>query len=158
MFQSAAVGQTITLNVLRDGAVISLDVTLAKRPQKQSNVSEKVLSGAAWIGISGLTLTPEVAEANSLTKDQRGVLIVSVFDASPAKTGGLLGSTGSENVSGEIIPIGGDVITQLDNQPVIDIESLQEELSKYQPGEIIQIGIIRGGKETKMKLILGERP
>ncbi|MCL0043003.1 trypsin-like peptidase domain-containing protein [Dehalococcoidia bacterium] len=158
LFQSAAVGQTIVLNVLRDGTVISLDVTLESRPQISSDITKNVEEEDAWIGISGLTVSPKVAEANNLGKDQTGILIVNVFDNSPAKKGGLLGSTKSENVSGQIIPAGGDVITQFENQPVTDMESLQETLSKYQPGDKIQITIIRSGKERTMDLILERRP
>jgi serine protease Do len=158
LFQSAAIGQTITLNLLRDGIVISLDVTLKSRPQTSSDVIAETVSDTAWIGISGLTLTPEVAEANSLRKDQRGILIVNVLAASPAKKGGLLGSTESEIISGQIVPIGGDVITHLGNQPISDMEALQQMLSKYRPSDKIQIDIIRSGKETTMELILGQRP
>ncbi|MQG20383.1 MAG: PDZ domain-containing protein [SAR202 cluster bacterium] len=158
LFQSAAVGQTIVLNVLRDETIISLDVTLAGRPQRSSNVTNDVIDDTAWIGISGLTLTPKVAEANSLGEDQTGILIVNVFGSSPAEKGGLLGSTRSETVSGQIIPTGGDVITRLENKPVTNMESLQEALAKYRPSDKVQIAIIRNGKEITMDLILERRP
>ena len=117
-----------------------------------------MIDDTAWIGISGLTITPKVAEANSLGEDQTGILIVNVFGSSPAEKGGLLGSTRSDTVSGQIIPTGGDVITRLENKPVTNMESLQEALAKYRPSDKVQIAIIRNGKEITMDLILERRP
>jgi serine protease Do len=112
--RNTEVGQTVTLTVLRYGDQEKVQVTLDARPD------------AAWLGISGLTVTPEIAQAMNLDADQPGVLIAQVEAGSPADQAGLRGSYKPVTVDGQQVSVGGDVITALDGQTVEKIEDLQK--------------------------------
>jgi serine protease Do len=76
--RNTEVGQTVTLTVLRQGKEQTVPVTLDARPgaAAQSGPAESSRTGGAWLGIAGLTVTPEVAEALNLPSNQQGVLAV----------------------------------------------------------------------------------
>jgi len=54
-----------------------------------------------WIGISGSTLTPELARSMNLPEAQRGVLVRDVTKGSPADQAGLRGSTKQVTIEGQ---------------------------------------------------------
>jgi len=49
----------------------------------------------------------------------------------------------------------GDVITQLDGQPVNDAGELQVEVGQKQPGTTIKLGVIRNGSSETIPVTLG---
>ncbi|MEJ2264715.1 MAG: hypothetical protein P8X95_14825, partial [Anaerolineales bacterium] len=63
-----------------------------------------------WIGISGTSLTYDLAQAMNLNPDQKGALVVSVTSNSPAQKAGLEGGTNQTTVNGQPVLLGGDVI------------------------------------------------
>ncbi|MEJ5198357.1 MAG: PDZ domain-containing protein, partial [Anaerolineae bacterium] len=112
-----------------------------------------------WIGISGGTLSPEMAEAMGLPKTQRGVLVADVVQGSPADKAGLIGSTRQATVNGESVRIGGDVITAVDDQSVRRFEDLVTYLARNgKVGQTIKLTVLRNGKETTVSLTLAARP
>ncbi|RLC98631.1 MAG: hypothetical protein DRI46_11000 [Chloroflexi bacterium] len=103
-----------------------------------------------WIGISGTTLTSDMAEEAGLPREQHGVLIVEVIPDSPAEKAGLLGS-GENQV--------GDIIIQIDSQPTLDFEDLTTYMARHtNTGETITLTILRDGETQILDLELGIRP
>ncbi len=88
LVRSTKVGQTATLTVLRSGKEETVKVTLASRPKSEAATAE----GEAWVGISGITVTPEIAKLINLPEKQGGVLVEQVQQGSPADRAGLRGS------------------------------------------------------------------
>ena len=154
------VGQTITLTVLRHGREKEIKVELAARPKQQAEQSkqERTTGTGAWLGIVGMSLTPEIAKAAGLPADQQGVLIEQVDQGSPADQAGLRGSYKPVVVNGRSLLIGGDVITALEGQPVTQIEDLKAMLSQAHPGDEVTLTVLRDGKEARVRVTLGERP
>jgi 2-alkenal reductase len=111
-----------------------------------------------WLGISGQTLNPQLAEANGLPNAQRGILVVTVVENGPAAKAGLRGSSQVEPSSGNP-PKGGDVITAIDGQPIKKFDELVVYLiHKTKVGQDVKLTILRDGKEQTITVTLGERP
>jgi S1-C subfamily serine protease len=98
-----------------------------------------------WLGVTGNTLTADIAKREKLDRTQKGVIIDTIVRDSPADLAGLNGS--NINEYGE--KRGGDIITALDGIPIIKMEDLisylelnkavndNATLSVYRDGEII---------------------
>jgi 2-alkenal reductase len=112
-----------------------------------------------WIGISGGTLTPELAKAMNLPETQRGVLVHDVVTGSPADQAGLRGSTKQAAIESQKVLVGGDLITAIDGQPVKQFEDLTTYLARHtEVGQTIKLTVLRDGKETAISLKLVARP
>jgi len=164
---NTAVGQKVTLTVLRGGKETSVDVTLQARPkQLAAEIPEMNLpfpsqgqqSNRPWIGITAGRLVPQIAEAMGLPEDQPGVLVEQVASGSPAAEAGLQGSSESTTINGQPVMIGGDVIIAIDGKSVDSMEDLGTLLDNYKPGDKITLTVIRDGKQIEVELTLGARP
>ena len=104
-----------------------------------------------WIGISGQTLSPEVAEQANLPANQQGALVIDVIVGGPAEAAGLIGSS-QEAPSG-------DVIIAIDDQAVKRFEDMVSYLyKKTAPGQEITLTILRDGEQRTIQLTLGALP
>ncbi len=112
----------------------------------------------AWLGISGTTLSPDVAQAMNLDENQRGALVITVQDGSPASQSGLLGSDDQITVDGQNLPTGGDVIIALGGNPVNNFDDLVANLARFSAGETTTLTVIRDGETRELTVTLGERP
>ncbi len=121
-------------------------------------IQPETTAGAAYLGIVGLTMTPEIAQAMDLTTDQQGVLVEQVQQSSPADEAGLRGSFKPVTIQGQQMLVGGDVITTLDGQAVTAIEDLKTTLQQYEPGQEITLTLLRDGQRTQVNVTLGEWP
>lgn len=107
----------------------------------------------AHIGISSLEVTPDIAEANGLD-EPRGVMVFEVIEGRPAE--GVL--EGVRDVE-ERPPVGGDVILSFAGVEVDSHEELSRVLmTEVEPGDTVDIELVRDGEETTVELTLGTRP
>jgi len=163
LFRSTDLGQKATLTVLRDGRERQVEVTVAARPATQEQASsaagrQAVPAGSAWLGIAGLTVSPEVAKAAGLAEDQQGVLIEEVTSGSPADKAGLHGSTKPVTVQGQRLMVGGDVITAWDGRPVTQMEELRMRVGEAQVGQEVTLTVLRDGEQVQVQVTLAARP
>jgi serine protease Do len=156
LVRSTEVNQTVKLTVLRQGKEETVKATLAARPKANTETAqpEKVIASGPRLGIEGVTLTPEIAEAMGLAADQQGVLVESVQLDSPADQAHLNGSYKAVTINGRQVAVGGDVITAVDNQPVTSLEDLQNYMQQTKPGQELTLTILRDGKQVKVKVTL----
>lgn len=156
------VGQTVRLTVIRDKEEKIIDLVLGARPargQAGEPASADSSTGAqAWLGIQGLNLNPQIAEAMGLSPDQKGVLIQQVIEGSPADKADLQGSFKALTLRGQRVLVGGDVITALDGQPIENMADLLAVLRERRPGERVSLTILRNGAYVDVNVELGERP
>jgi S1-C subfamily serine protease len=99
--------------------------------------------GAVRRGMLGVTIQPvtsEIAESLSMTS-VHGALVNSVQDGGPADAAGV------ER---------GDVIVSLDGASVRDGNSLRNQVARLQPGESVNLVVMRDGKEQTLTVKLGE--
>jgi len=154
----AQVGQKVTLKVLRDGQETTVSLTLAARPTTQAPGPSTTVTGGAWLGIAGVTLTPELAEAMDLPADQKGVLIERVTSESPADQAGLRGSYKAVIIGGQRVMVGGDVIVAVDDTPVETVEALAKTIRAMKPGDRVNLKILRDGEELTVTVTLAAQP
>ena len=114
----------------------------------------------AWLGISGASVTGDLAEANGHARDIRGSLIIDVFPDGPADLGGVKASESTVEVEGIEYPVGGDIIIGVDGTPIDGMNQLIAYLSdNSRPGDEVQVEVLRhGGEEVTLTVELGTRP
>lgn len=114
----------------------------------------------AWLGLSGTTLTSEVADLMDLPEDTRGALVIDITQDSPAEEAGLQGSDKTLSTTGGEFQLGGDVITAINGQPVENMDDLITYLvEETQPGHEVQLDVIHSdGEQETVTVTLGTRP
>ena len=76
------------------------------------------------------------------TEGEEGYKLAGVFDDSPAAKAGL------EK---------GDVLVDLGGKPVTDLATFTRALRSHQPGALVEISALRGGRTLKFTVVLGDR-
>ncbi len=112
-----------------------------------------------YLGISGTTVTPDLAQAMGLNANQRGALVAQVTPGGPAEKAGLQGSTKQTTVNGVPVEVGGDVITAINGQPIKSFDDLVAYLaSSTTVNQTVNLTVLRDGKEQTVTLTIGARP
>jgi S1-C subfamily serine protease len=149
--------QIITTSESNAGIAFAVPVNIAKKV-----IPALIIDGFyeyAWLGISGLTLTSEISEYNNLALDIRGALITEVVPASPADIGGIKGSDSSIDVDGIPLPVGGDIVVNINGSSILSIDDLVSYLVNYGiPDKIITFTVLRNGEYIDIEVKLGTRP
>jgi serine protease Do len=120
------------------GAGFAIPAQIAKATANQLIAHGSVHHG--YLGISMNDVTPENAQFFNL-KDATGAIVAQVSPDSPASRAGLKS---------------GDVIDQLNGHKILDGSALQVAVSQDQPGETIQLGILRNGQQQTVSVKVGE--
>jgi S1-C subfamily serine protease len=160
LVRTTKVGQTVALTVLRQGKEEPVIVTLAARPKPHMHVgqAENNVTSRTWLGIAGLTITPEVARGLHLPADQHGVLVERIERGSPADRAGLRGRYKRVHLDGRRLLVGGDISVAWDDQPVAQIEDLQTLLQMAQPSQQVTLTVLRDGQQIQVAVDLSRRP
>ncbi|MCB8979301.1 MAG: trypsin-like peptidase domain-containing protein [Ardenticatenaceae bacterium] len=112
-----------------------------------------------WLGISGTTLTDDLATAMDLPVEQNGVLVYEVIEESPAAVAGLQGSDEQTTINGFNAIIGGDVITKMNDQVINDFDDLLTYIVRQTSvGQTVTLEIIRDGETQTIEVTLLARP
>ncbi len=110
-----------------------------QRP-KEPRPAKDQPGGEAFLGVMAAPLTDEVRE---IAGTDKGVLINSLTDGSPAAKGGLQP---------------GDVIVHIDDRQVHSPGELVEAVGRHKPGDRIHVVYYRMGKRRETQVALGRRP
>ena len=112
-----------------------------------------------YLGISGTSITPDIATAMKLDATQRGALVEEIVPNGPADKAGLQGSDRQTTIDGEDINVGGDVITAIDGTPVKSMDDIIAYLANHTDiGQKVTLTILRAGKEKSIDVTLAARP
>jgi S1-C subfamily serine protease len=112
----------------------------------------------AYIGISGGDITPALAKALKLPVE-KGVLVNEVVKDSPADKAGVEGGDTEATIEGVKVNLGGDIITEVDGNPVDSMEEVVDAVNGAQPGDEMELTVLRGDNEEKhLTVTLGVRP
>ena len=112
-----------------------------------------------WLGVSGGDLTGVIAEAMDLDINQDGVLIDTVVDGGPAEKAGLQGYDEEVTIDGYQAHIGGDVIIQINGQPVSEFDDLLGYIvTQTSVNDTVTLTILRDGEQMTVDVTLTARP
>ena len=111
-----------------------------------------------YIGIIGLSLTPDLAKQIGLTQT-KGFLVTSITKGSPAEKDDLRAGTTTKTLNGRDFDVGGDIILKIDNRDVTKIDDILAYLeSQKHVGDKVHLTILRDNTIRELDLVLGERP
>jgi serine protease DegQ len=114
-------------------------------PTVSDVVDELLADGTAehaYVGVQLTTVTPQIAQQLDVEVDS-GVAVISVEPGTPAAEAGL---------------VSGDVVTELDGMPVRDLSGFLTLLRRYDPGDRIELQVVREGTTTSIEFELSTRP
>jgi S1-C subfamily serine protease len=94
------------------------------------------------LGITGFDITPDLAEEFGLDANQGAV----VEDVQP--------DTGAAEAGVEP----GDIIVEVDGEPLATMSELVAIVREHDPGDDLQLSIVREGEPVELTVTLGERP
>lgn len=165
--KNSSVGQTIKLTILRDGSEQNVELTLAARPERQASQANESPeqpeeqaqpSGSVYLGITGLPMTPQIADEMNVDSNQSGVLVQQVEPGSPAEEAGLKGGETIVTMDEQEIRIGGDIITKINGQTINQVNELRSYLQQFKAGDEVTLTILRNGNEIELPVTLAVRP
>jgi len=115
------IGQKVNVNVWREGKMQSVGTILAELPgeEKLAQRSGGGGSSKAKLGIGLQSLTPDLTERLGVSRDQKGAVVTSVRDGSPAQEAGVQE---------------GDIILEIDRKPVSNADDAVKVLSQDMSG------------------------
>jgi S1-C subfamily serine protease len=111
----------------------------------------------AFLGISGADLDPEIAEVLNLDRTE-GALVQDVVPDSPADRAGIEAGDAAVTVDGQQLRAGGDIIVAVDGETVTGMDEVIAAMNSRQPGDQVELTLLRGGDERTVTVELGERP
>ncbi len=112
----------------------------------------------AWLGVAGIDMTADLAEAMELDADQTGALVQQVVPNSPAAKAGLKVGTEDLDLNGETVKVGGDVVVSANGKNVETMQDLVKIVQGMKSGEKLNLTVLRDGKEVKVTAELATRP
>jgi serine protease Do len=122
------------------GIGFAIPIKLADFVRKQLQSGGSVHRG--YLGVLIQELTPELAKSFGM-QDTKGALIGDVTNDSPAAKAGLKS---------------GDVVVELNGQPVTEVGSFRNQVSMIAPGKEAKLTLLRDGKRVTVNVQLGELP
>jgi S1-C subfamily serine protease len=111
----------------------------------------------AFLGVSGGTITPELAKAVNLPVEE-GVIVQQVVKDGPADKAGLEAGSTSATINGAEVRLGGDIITEANGEKVKSMEELIEVVQDSKPGDALELKFLRDGDEKTADVTLGTQP
>lgn len=110
-----------------------------------------------WLGVQGGSVNLAIMQANNLDT-QRGAYIDQVIPNGPADKAGLEGSSGTEFLDGVEVPVGGDIVVAAEGEQVTDFGDLLVKVAERNPGDELEVTVLRDGQRQQMTLQLIARP
>jgi 2-alkenal reductase len=139
-----------------EGVGFAVPINAARRSMEQLIATGRVVY--PYIGVNTQDLTPSAAEHFGFGA-RRGAVIVKVEPGSPADRAGLRATTSQEFFEGDPqVPVDGDVIVAIDDQPVRSADDVLRIVSEQlTAGRRATLTIARGDERRRVTLRLGLR-
>jgi serine protease Do len=129
-------GQTVKLEIVRDGKQRQVEVKLGERPDEKETTAraggqggDADKSSGDVLGVRVQDLTPELAQRARVEPGTKGVVVIDVAPESPASQAGL---------------DPGDVILEVNRQPVASIADYRKVVSKLKKGDTVLLRVRSG--------------
>ena len=109
------------------------------------------------LGITTVWISGDLAEALDLPA-KGGLLIQRIERGSPAEEAGLRGPRQVVVGGNYQLGVGGDLIMEVEGQPVESNDSLVRVMNRKHGGDMLSLTVYRGGRKEKVQVRLGEAP
>ena len=124
----------------------------------RSEISQLENSGKvqhAFLGITGTSITPDLARAVNLPVNE-GVLVQEVVKNGPADKAGIQGGTTAATIDGANFSLGGDIITEVNGKKIASMDDVVNIVNAAKPGEKLELTVLRGGSTKTVSVTLGK--
>ena len=111
----------------------------------------------AYLGVSTQRVYPQLARRFKLPVTY-GAWVQDVIEGGPADRAGLRAGDDEARFQAQGFVVGGDVITAVDGEKLVDDAALNVVLLPKKPGEQVTLRIYRAGKPRDVRVRLGSRP
>jgi S1-C subfamily serine protease len=111
----------------------------------------------AFLGITGTTISPNIANALNLPVDS-GVLVQQAVNGGPADKAGIRGGHTAATIEGANLRLGGDIITEIDGHKITSMDQVVNVVNSAKPGDTLDVTVRRGGDTSTVTVTLSERP
>jgi len=116
-----------------------------------------------WLGIQAIELNRGwvnlLQKAGVPVPVEKGLLVVGTYSGSPAADGDIRGGNRYLRLGGIQIPVGGDVIVRIEDQPVHSYKELVVYLEmNVQIGDTVMLTYYRGDEKQTTRLTVEDRP
>ncbi len=143
-----AAGRLVGINTAAAQAAAAENIGFAIPIDTALPLAEEILSEPAeqraWLGVSIRSVdSSAVASQLGVDPSVRGALVVDVVRGGPADEAGLAP---------------GDIITELGGEAVGSVEDVTRALTQVDPGNEIDVVVLRDGDETTISVQVGARP
>jgi len=121
------------------GIGFAIPISIALDVMQQIIDQGKVTRG--WIGVEGAAITARAAMATG-DPNIEGALIVGVFIDGPADKAGIRVD---------------DIVVAVNGEPIAGVRNLLEKITRHQPGDIIEVTVLRGPQQYSYSVRAIER-
>jgi serine protease Do len=132
MVAATPVGKTVTVKVVRDGKEVTVSPTIARLTDKPDEAVASATTDPEKRGRLGVVVEPVRPETarEFATSEKHGLVVRSVQDGSLADQAGIRS---------------GDVITEVDRQPVSSVDDLRRAVDRHETGTALLLLVSRDG-------------
>ena len=140
-----------------EGVGFAVPIDLAERSIEDLREDGEV--SYAYAGVTTQPLYPQLAEELDLSVDT-GALVSEIVPGGPADDAGLRGGDEDAPIrfQAQDVIAGGDLIVAVDGERIEGNSDLPRLISLLDPGDVVELEIIRDGEEQRIDVTLGERP
>jgi S1-C subfamily serine protease len=105
-----------------------------------------------WSGLEGVVLTDELADLLNLPDRSAGFSVKTVAKGSPGERLGLRGATQLVSISGQEVPLGGDIILSVQGiaTSAANMGRIRDALNRLVPGSSFTVRILRAGQVEEL--------
>ena len=138
----------VSHNISKGGGSEGLGFVVTLNTAKQLLLEKR----SFWTGLEGIVLSDTLADLLNLPPRASGYIIKTVAKGSPADEIGLRGSTQIVSISGQEVPLGGDIILSVEGIPAAAVNAgkIRDTMNKLPAGSPYKVSILRAGQVLEL--------
>jgi len=138
----------VSHNISKSGGSEGLGFVVTINTAKQLLLERR----SFWSGLEGLMLSGELADLLNLPPKTSGYIVKTVAKDSPGALLGLRGATQVATISGQEVPLGGDIILAINGvaMSMPNVPRIREAMSQMAAGAPFTVTILRAGQVLEL--------
>jgi S1-C subfamily serine protease len=138
----------VSHNISKGGGSEGLGFVVTLNTAKQLLLEKR----SFWSGLEGIVLSDNLADLLNLPPRASGYLVKTVAKGSPADEIGLRGSTQIVSISGQEVPLGGDIILSVEGIPLAagNLGVIRDTMNTLPAGGPYKVSILRAGQVLEL--------